>query len=185
MGLRCLSPHRATYGYDVLVYVGYGLFVRAVSEQQIISELAQRNVFISQCEIGFLGKKFITYLAIAHQQSRQRLKQAMALRGGYILHFFRDLKRRNRRKSGTVSLNKTLKFILADTPLVKNLDNAEYLEIILDGSSTLEECFEKIDSRLVVEKLKDERKKNERISPEMEHKFNLREFVMNRPNPSP
>ena len=500
--LRCLSPHRATYGYDVLVFVGYGLFVRAVSEQQIITELAQRNVFISQREIGFLGKKFITYLAIAHQQSRQRLKQAMALRGGYILHldgtcegdspqlftgldglaeivldniklpsekaellipffrqirqhygvpvalvhdmgqgilsavkevfkdvpdfichfhflrdigkdlfgkeyskirnrlkkhkirallrqkvkvlekdigddtqavvklmaaidngpiealplqkmpviaayatiqwifdtseqldgygfpfdcphmvfyqrlqaaqrlvnaivaspsnakdknnmiffklwrpltkiiedqqlksaagqmekkvqifkklrkalsiampggkkglnddgqqsniksieqkvkdfrkeiitdkklcekddykkmikqidkywdklftdpitvytpageitiqpqrtnniverFFRDFKRRNRRKSGTVSLNKTLKFILADTPLVKNLDNAEYLEIILDGSSTLEERFEKIDSRLVVEKLKDERKRYERISPEM------------------
>ena len=80
--------------------------------------------------------------------------------------FFRDFKRRNRRKSGTVSLNKTLKFILADTPLVKNLDNGEYLEIILDGSSTLEERFEKIDSRLVVEKLKEE-KKYERISPEM------------------
>ena len=31
----------------------------------------------------------------------------------------------------------------------------------------LEERFEKIDSRLVVEKLKDERKKYERISPEM------------------
>jgi hypothetical protein len=500
--LRSLSPYRATYGYDVLVYVGYGLFVRAVSEQQIIAELAQRNVFISQREIGYLGKKFITYLAIAHQQSRQRLKQAMRLRGGYILHldgtceadspllftgidglaeivldniklpsekaellipffrqirkhygvpvalvhdmgqgilravkevfkdvpdfichfhflrdigkdlfgteyskirnrlkkhkiravlrkkakvlekdigddtqaafklmaaidndpieplslqkmpvivayatiqwifdtsaqldgygfpfdcphmvfyqrlkaahrlvnaivaspynakdknnlvffklwnpltkiiedpqlksaalqmekkvqifkklrkalfiampggkkglnddgqqsnirsieqkvkefrkqimkdkklsqkddykkmiqqmdkywdklftdpitvhtatgeitiqpqrtnniverFFRDFKRRNRRKSGTVSLNKTLKFILADTPLVKNLDNAEYLEIILDGSSNLEERFEKIDSRLVVEKLKDEQKKYERIGPEM------------------
>jgi hypothetical protein len=84
-----------------------------------------------------------------------------------VERFFRDFKRRNRRKSGTVSLNKTLKFILADTPLVKNLDNAEYLEIILDGSSTLEERFEKIDSRLVVEKLKDEQKKYERISPEM------------------
>jgi hypothetical protein len=30
------------------------------------------------------------------------------------------------------------------------------VEIILDDSSTLEERFEKIDSRLVVEKLKDE-----------------------------
>ena len=84
-----------------------------------------------------------------------------------VERFFRDFKRRNRRKSGTVSLNKTLKFILADTPLVKNLDNGEYLEIILNGSSTLEERFEKIDSRLVVEKLKDERKQFERISPEM------------------
>ncbi len=31
--------------------------------------------------------------------------------------FFRDLKRRNRKRSGTLSLNKTLKSILADTPL--------------------------------------------------------------------
>jgi hypothetical protein len=84
-----------------------------------------------------------------------------------VERFFRDLKRKNRRKSGTVSLNKTLKFILADTPLVKNLDNVEYLEIILDDSSTLEERFEKIDSCLVVKKLKDEQKKYERISPEM------------------
>ena len=39
--------------------------------------------------------------------------------------FFRDLKRGNRRRSGTVSLNKTLRFMLTDTPLVKNLDNRQ------------------------------------------------------------
>ena len=81
--------------------------------------------------------------------------------------FFRDLKRRNRKKSGTGSMNKTLKTILVDTPLVKNLENEDYLKIILDGCNSLEERFEKIDSRLVVEKLKDERKQFERISPEM------------------
>ena len=81
--------------------------------------------------------------------------------------FFRDLKRRNRKKSGTISLNKTLKSILADTPLVKNLDNPDYMQIILDGCDTLEERFEKIDSYMVAEKLKMEQKKYERISPEM------------------
>ena len=81
--------------------------------------------------------------------------------------FFRDFKRRNRRRSGTISLNKTLKSILADAPLVKNLDNPEYLEIILDGCSTLEERFAKIDSRLVTEQLKAEQKKQQKISPEM------------------
>jgi hypothetical protein len=34
----------------------------------------------------FFGKKFIIYPAIAHQQSRQRIKQEMVSRGGYILH---------------------------------------------------------------------------------------------------
>ena len=73
--LRELTPYRGTYGYDVLVYVGRALFVDCRSEQQIIEHLARRNVLISQREIGFLGKKFITYLAIAHQQSRRRLKK--------------------------------------------------------------------------------------------------------------
>jgi len=84
--LCCLTPQRCTYGYDVLVYVGYALFLHNCSEGQIIEKLARRNISISQREIGFLGKKFIAYLAIAHQQSRQRLKAHMALRGGYVLH---------------------------------------------------------------------------------------------------
>ena len=84
--LRSLTPYRCTYGYDVLVFVGYGLFVHSLPEQQIIEQLACRNVTISQREIGFLGKKFIAYLAIAHRQAQQRLNQLMSHRGGYILH---------------------------------------------------------------------------------------------------
>ena len=84
--LRDLSPHRCTYGYDVLVYVGRELFIHCRNEQQIIEDLGNKNVLISPRQIGFLGKKFIVYLAIAHQQSRQRLKQKMVSRGGYILH---------------------------------------------------------------------------------------------------
>lgn len=84
--LRALTPYRATFGYDVLVHVGLGLFMHCRSEQAIIEDLARNNVVISQREIGFLGKKFIAYLAIAHEQSRHRLKQVMASRGGYVLH---------------------------------------------------------------------------------------------------
>ncbi|MDB4264873.1 transposase, partial [bacterium] len=81
--------------------------------------------------------------------------------------FFRDLKRSTRRRSGTVSLNKTLRFMLTDTPIVKNLNKPEYLEIILDGCRTLEERFERIDSRLVAEKLKAEQRKHQIIGSEM------------------
>lgn len=84
--LRKLTPYRATFGYDVLVHVGLSLFMRCRSEQAIMEDLARNNVMISQREIGFLGKKFIAYLAIAHEQSRHRLKQVMASRGGYVLH---------------------------------------------------------------------------------------------------
>ncbi|MCK5784626.1 MAG: transposase [Desulfobacterales bacterium] len=84
--LRALTPYRCTYGYDVLVYVGRALFIHSRNEQQIIEDLGKKNVEISPRQIGFLGKKFIVYLAIAHQQSRQQLKQEMVSRGGYILH---------------------------------------------------------------------------------------------------
>lgn len=84
--LRSLTPYRCTYGYDVMVFVGYGLFVHCLPEQQIVEQLVGRNVTISQREIGFLGKKFIAYLAIAHRQAQQRLNQLMFNRGGYILH---------------------------------------------------------------------------------------------------
>jgi hypothetical protein len=84
--LRSLTPYRATFGYDVLVHVGLSLFMHCRSERAIIEDLACNNIAISQREIGFLGKKFIAYLAIAHEQSRHRLKQVMATRGGYVLH---------------------------------------------------------------------------------------------------
>jgi len=79
--------------------------------------------------------------------------------------FFRDFKRGNRKKSGTISLNRTIKSILSDTPLVKNLDNPEYMKIFLDGCKTLEERFEKIDTNIVLDRLKAEQNKAERISP--------------------
>ncbi len=68
--LRTLTPYRATFGYDVIVHVGLSLFMHCRSEQTIIEDLAHNNIVISQREIGFLGKKFIAYLAIAHEQSR-------------------------------------------------------------------------------------------------------------------
>jgi hypothetical protein len=84
--LRALTPYRCTFGYDVLVYVGRALFVEGYNERQIMAALGRKNVPISAREISYLGKKFIAYLALAHRQSRKRLKQAMVLRGGYILH---------------------------------------------------------------------------------------------------
>jgi hypothetical protein len=87
--------------------------------------------------------------------------------------FFRDLKRRYRKRSGTKSLNKMLRFMLTDTPLVKNLDNPDYLDIILDGCRTLEERFEKIDSRIVIEKIKTEKRKQQIIGSEMRNIIQL------------
>lgn len=75
------------------------------------------------------------------------------------------------------SLNKTLKTILADTPLVRNLENEDYLKIILDGCSSLEERFDKIDSELVLWELKKAQKSSERISPEMKKIIRVPNFT--------
>jgi len=58
---------------------------------------------------------------------------------------FRDLKRRGRKRSGNHALSKILKTMMAQTPLVKNLDNPRYMEIILNGKANLAERFAEID----------------------------------------
>jgi len=67
--------------------------------------------------------------------------------------FFRDLKRMFRKKTGHKSLNRAMKSIIADTPLVKNLTNPDYMEILLKGKNTLEERFAEIDAKIVRQEL--------------------------------
>jgi len=55
--------------------------------------------------------------------------------------FFRGIWRGQRRKTGNNSIGPMLQTMIADTPLVKNLDNDEYMEILLDGKANLEELF--------------------------------------------
>lgn len=81
--------------------------------------------------------------------------------------FFRGEKRRGRKKSGTASLSRTLKAILAETPLVRNLDNDEYYTIILSGCSTLAERFSQIDDKIVREQLRQAQENQEEIAPEV------------------
>ena len=56
---------------------------------------------------------------------------------------------------------------LADTPLVRNLDNEENYKIILNGCHTLEERFALVDAKIVIEELKQAKKSQEKISPEI------------------
>ncbi|MSU36432.1 MAG: hypothetical protein EXS36_15315 [Pedosphaera sp.] len=39
--------------------------------------------------------------------------------------------------------------MIADTPLVRNLENPHYLKVLLHGRSNLEECFAQIDIEAV------------------------------------
>ncbi len=181
--LRNLVPKGGTFGFDVIIEVGFSLFVHCRSNQEVMADLATKNVFISDREVSFLGRKFIIYLALAHRQIQPVLREFFTAKGGYILHvdgtfmvqpqrtnnileiFFRDVKRRGRKKTGMGSLNKMLKTILADTPLLQNLKNDKYVEIILNGCSTLAERFSQIDADLVQKELITAAKSNGKILP--------------------
>lgn len=81
--------------------------------------------------------------------------------------FFRTIKRGYRKRSGANSMSKTLKAMLADTPLVRNLENQEYLSIILNGKATLEERFAEINAKVVREELRKSQEDLERIPPKI------------------
>jgi len=84
--LHQLVPPGTRYGYDVLVHVGNALFSRCRNSKEIRRELGEKNIDISLREIDYLGRRFIVYLALVHEQSHEALKQFMGSTGGYILH---------------------------------------------------------------------------------------------------
>ncbi|MEK7745854.1 MAG: transposase [Elusimicrobiota bacterium] len=84
--LSRLAPSGCTFGYDGGIFVGKALFCQQRRTQEIVEELRSRNIRISVREVGYLGKKFVVYLALAHRQSAPRLKEVLRDQGGYILH---------------------------------------------------------------------------------------------------
>jgi len=80
------APSGCTLGYDVLVFVGQGLFLRHRQTEEVVQELRARQIRLSPSEVSYLAKKFIVYLALAHRQSAPALKAAMHAQGGCILH---------------------------------------------------------------------------------------------------
>jgi len=81
-----IVPKGSRYGYDVIVEVGKAMFLRHRCNHEIMAELATRNITISSGGIDYLAKKFIVYLAIAHSRNAGKIKTAMELNGGFILH---------------------------------------------------------------------------------------------------
>ena len=79
--------------------------------------------------------------------------------------FFRDFKRGQRRKTGSNRINRTLRTMLADTPIVKNLDNPQYMKILLDGKATLQELFAQMDAAQMREEFRIAHLNPEKIPP--------------------
>jgi hypothetical protein len=61
--------------------------------------------------------------------------------------FFRGIRRDHRRKTGNNSMRRFLHAMLADTPLIKNLENPEYMNLLLNGKKNLEEVFSELEMK--------------------------------------
>ncbi len=53
--------------------------------------------------------------------------------------------------------------MLPGTVLIKNLDNEEYLELLLDGTNGLEERFAQVDSRLFLREFSEMKSHNRKL----------------------
>jgi hypothetical protein len=93
--------------------------------------------------------------------------------------FFRDFKRQCRHKTGGQSRGRTLRTMLADTPLVNNLQNPGYLKILLDGQPTLEALFAQIEPASVREELAKAPQNPERVPRA------LKRFIASLTSPDP
>jgi hypothetical protein len=90
--------------------------------------------------------------------------------------FFRAFKRGWRRKTGNGSMGKTLKTMIADTPLVANLDNPQYINILLAGKTTLQERFAEIDIHTIRQESKHCQEALEKIPPKIKKLIALPQF---------
>ena len=106
-------------------------------------------------------KLFADPIAVDTQQGKMTIQPQRT--NNLLERFFRDIKRGYRKKSGSNAMSKTLKAMLADTPLVKNLENQEYLSILLNGKTRLEELFAEIDAKIVREEMRKTQDDSEKI----------------------
>ena len=67
--------------------------------------------------------------------------------------FFRALLRMHRKKNGFEAMGRAFAAMLAETPLVMNLRNKAFMEILLDGKENLAECFADVDAATVRQEL--------------------------------
>ncbi|MFZ4441616.1 MAG: transposase, partial [Syntrophales bacterium] len=126
-----LVQSRCNVAYDILVFVGQSLFQRHRTIDEVRLELSSaHNVQLSASEIGYLGRKFILFLAIAHSQATPRIRQAMNLAGGYVLHL--DATHDGDAPVLMTSMDSISKFVLANVKISSedSADIANFLQKI-------------------------------------------------------
>lgn len=86
--LDAFLPIGANFGHDVLEYVGKAVWRKSQTAAQIRADLREHyNLSISESEITHLAKKFVHYMAEAHQDKLREIRQFLHRGGGWFLYF--------------------------------------------------------------------------------------------------
>ena len=96
-------------------------------------------------------KLFAAPLRVMTPQGPRPLQPART--NNILEQYFRGFKRNCRHKTGDQAVGRTLRTMLADTPLVSNLRHPEYRKILLAGQPDLAARFAQIDPAAVREEL--------------------------------
>lgn len=73
-------------------------------------------------------------------------------------------------------MEKILRAMPANTPLVKNLNNPHYMRILLDGKATLEERFAQIDASLIRKELAKLSANSDKVPPRIKKLISQPDF---------
>ncbi len=125
-------------------------FCRWVENDKLLSQKQEYKHVIGQVR-KYWEKLFCDPLTVTTPES---VFQIQPQRTNNILErCFRLWKRMYRKKSGMNGLERIMKSIAADTPLVQNLHNPRYMNILLNGKLSLDKRFAEIDDQLVQREL--------------------------------
>jgi len=121
---------------------GVNKFRKEIVSTKGYSENKQHQKMIEQLD-RYWEKLFADPIEVETSDGKKIIQPQRT--NNYAEQNFRDLKRGYRKKTGNGSLGKNLRTMLANTPLVKNLQNPEYMKLLLNGKTSLEELFAELD----------------------------------------
>jgi hypothetical protein len=139
---------------------GVNKFRKEIVSTKGYSENKQHQKMIEQLD-RYWEKLFADPIEVETSDGKKIIQPQRT--NNYAEQNFRDLKRGYRKKTGNGSLGKNLRTMLANTPLVKNLQNPEYMKLLLNGKMSLEELFAEIDVNEVRNELENSQGNIEKI----------------------
>ncbi len=150
-----------------------------LTENEDCTKNGRYKAFISQID-KYWDKLFADPIEVETSSGKKIIQPQRT--NNILEQLFRNFKQWYRRKSGCGTMGKTLRAMVDNTPLVRNLKNSEYMTVILGDDHTLEEAFANIDSMIIREEMKEAKQYPNKIPAqfkELAKKDNLPKLLSN------